>query len=258
VNFKYDPFGRRIQKAFTQGSTTTYLYDGPNLLEEVDQNGNVLARYTATRRVDELLAELRSGTTSYYEADGLGSVTSLTNSSGTIANTYSYDSFGNLSASTGTVANPFRYTAREFDAETGSYFYRARYYDQTVGRFISEDPIRFKAGTDFYSYVNNNPIRYRDATGLLRDCDQEHIECFRKCWNSCPPWPIERGKRGHYLYCQSKCLAEYMECQAENAAEAAAQYCSQNPGTCVSIAIGTIIIVSQPELGPVVAPALIP
>jgi hypothetical protein len=62
--------------------TTNYLYDGPNLLEEVDQSGTVLARYSGTQKVDEPLAELRSGATSYYEADGLGSITSLTGSSG--------------------------------------------------------------------------------------------------------------------------------------------------------------------------------
>jgi RHS repeat-associated protein len=77
------------------------------------------------------LSELRSGTTSYYQADGLGSITSLSNGSGALANTYSYDSYGNLTASTGTVTNLFRYTGREFDSETGIYEYRARYYDQS-------------------------------------------------------------------------------------------------------------------------------
>ena len=90
-----------------------------------------------------------------------------------------------------------------------------------MGRFLSEDPVGFKAGFNVYDYVGNNPVRFKDPLGLLRDCDQEHVECFRKCWSQCPPWPIDRGKRGHYLYCQSKCLAEYMECEAANAAEKA-------------------------------------
>ena len=91
VTFKYDPFGRRVQKAFTQGgntTTTNYLYDGPNLIEEMDNAGNVLARYANQMRVDEPLTELRSGTTSYYQQDGLGSVTSLSNGAGMLANTY--------------------------------------------------------------------------------------------------------------------------------------------------------------------------
>jgi YD repeat-containing protein len=61
VTFKYDPFGRRIQKSGPLG-TTNYLYSGPNVLEELDSGGNVSARYTVTRNVDEPLAELRSGT----------------------------------------------------------------------------------------------------------------------------------------------------------------------------------------------------
>jgi len=166
--FKYDPFGCRIQKAFTQGSTTTttnYAYDGDNSVEDVDQNGNLLARYTQTANIDEPLAEIRSGTTSYYEADGLGSVTSLTSSAGALANTYTYDSFGKLTASTGSVTNRFQYTAREFDAETSLYFYRARYYDPLTGRFASEDPIRFRGGVDFYTYVFNRPTMMRDPRG---------------------------------------------------------------------------------------------
>jgi hypothetical protein len=59
-------------------------------------------------------------------ANGLGSVTSLSTSGGAIANTYTYDSFGNLTASSGSLTNPFRYTAREFDSETSLYYYRAR------------------------------------------------------------------------------------------------------------------------------------
>jgi YD repeat-containing protein len=130
IAFKYDPLGRRAQKAFTQNSTTTttnYLYDGSNAIADIDQNGSVLARYAETQNIDELLAELRSGTTSYCEADGLGSVTSLTSGAGAIANTYTYDSFGNLTTSTGSIVNRFRYTAREFDSESGLYYYRARY-----------------------------------------------------------------------------------------------------------------------------------
>jgi RHS repeat-associated protein len=145
---------------------TVYLYDGDNLLEEVDQSGNVLARYTQGSEFDEELSELRSGTTSYYQADGLGSITSLSNSGGALANTYSYDSFGKLTASTGTLANPFQYTGRESDSETGLYYYRNRYYDQNVGRFVSEDPMRFEAGSDFYSYVGNSPVNLVDPFGL--------------------------------------------------------------------------------------------
>ncbi len=110
--------------------TTTYLYDGYNPTEELDNGDNIFARYTQGA-IDDHFAELRSATTSYYELDSLGSVTSLSNPSGTLVNTYAFDSFGSLIASSGTLTNPFQYTAREFDLETNIYYYRARYYDQT-------------------------------------------------------------------------------------------------------------------------------
>jgi RHS repeat-associated protein len=168
VNFKYDPFGRRIQKAFSQNSTTTttdYLYDRSDVLETVNPNGTVLARHVDGPSIDEPLSELVSGVTSYYEQDGLGSVSSLSNSSGALANTYTYDSYGKLTASTGTIANPFQYTGREFDPETGAYYYRARYLDPPTGRFLSEDPIGFGGGVNFYPYVLNNPVTLRDPAG---------------------------------------------------------------------------------------------
>jgi hypothetical protein len=86
----------------------------------------VVARYAQTQNVDEPLAMLRSGATSYYHADGLGSVTSLSNSAGALAQTYAYDSFGKQTSSSGSLTNPFQYTARESDTETGLYYYRAR------------------------------------------------------------------------------------------------------------------------------------
>src|SRR5271157_4142774 len=171
TTFRYDPFGRRIQKSGPLG-TTNYLYDGPNAIEEVDSSGNVLARYTQSTRytegplIDQPLAELRSGTASYYQQDGLNSVTSLSNPAGALANTYTFDSFGKLTASTGTLTNPYQYTGREFDPETGIYNYRARYFDQNVGRFLSEDPMGFKAGANFYRYVKNRPVNLNDPSGF--------------------------------------------------------------------------------------------
>ena len=194
TTFRYDPFGRRIQKSGPLG-TTNYLYDGrgarANIIEEVDPNGSVLARYSQGTLVDEPLAELRGSTISYYEADDQGSVTSLSNSAGTLANTYTYDSFGRLTASTGTFTNPFQYTGREFDPETDSFFYRARYYDPNAGRFTGEDPIQFSGGVNFYAYVRNSPLNYLDPTGMsrtpwknvsTRPCNiDEYVKCEDMC-----------------------------------------------------------------------------
>jgi RHS repeat-associated protein len=169
VAFKYDPFGRRIQKSGPLG-TTNYLYDGKdirsNVIEEVDNSGNVLARYTQNRGIDQPLAEVRSSATSYYEADGLGSVTSLSGSTGAVANTYTYDSFGKVTNFAGTLSNPFQYTGHGSDPETNLDYYRFRYYDPSTGRFLSEDPIAFSGGIDFYSYVRNHPLDYVDLFGL--------------------------------------------------------------------------------------------
>jgi RHS repeat-associated protein len=163
--FKYDPFGRRIYKS-SSTATSIYAYDGDNLIEETNSSGGVVARYEDTQNIDEPLAMLRSATTSYYQADGLGSITSLSSGAGALARTYTFDSFGNQTASTGSLTNPFQYTARESDSETGLYYYRARYYDPSAGRFLREDPIRFGGGNDFYPYVANNPVKRKDPFGL--------------------------------------------------------------------------------------------
>ena len=131
----------------------------------MDNTGNVLTRYTQSKGIDRPLAQLRSGTTSYYQQDGLGSVTSLSNSAGALAGTYTYDSYGKATTSTGTPTNPLQYTAREFDSETSLLFNRARYFDPSVGRFLNQDPIQFGGGTNFYAYTRNNPIVRTDPLG---------------------------------------------------------------------------------------------
>jgi RHS repeat-associated protein len=167
VSFKYDPFGRRIYKSSSSATSVyVYAYDGINLIEETNSSGAVVARYAPTFTTDEPLAMLRSATTSYYEADGLGSITSLSNTAGALAQTYTFDSFGNQTASSGSLTNSFRYTGREFDTETNLYFYRGRYFDPVAGRFISEDPIRFDIGPNFYPYVANDPVGQIDPSGL--------------------------------------------------------------------------------------------
>lgn len=169
VSFKYDPFGRRIYKSSSSG-TSIFGYDGDNLIEETNSSGTAVARYSQGLNIDEPLAMLRSSTTSYYNADGLGTITSLANTAGSLAETYTFDSFGNQTASSGSLTNPFQYTARENDPETGLYYYRARYYDPLVGRFVSEDPAGFFGGFDFYNYTKNEPVDFGDPTGLK--CEQ--------------------------------------------------------------------------------------
>jgi RHS repeat-associated protein len=186
VTFKYDPFGRRIQKS-SSSATTNYLYDGSNSVAEVNAAGSLLASYAQGAGVDDPLAELRNGTAGYYEQDGLGSVTSVVGGTGTLLNSDVYDSFGNISASTGSFGNPFRYTGRDSDSETGLRYYRARYYDPSVGRFLSEDLISFEGGINFYAYVGNNPTNSTDPFGLC-DPSQDIKKCLEKAFGK----PIDK------------------------------------------------------------------
>ncbi|MBI4378658.1 MAG: hypothetical protein HY578_06145 [Nitrospinae bacterium] len=104
----------------------------------------------------------------YYHFDGLGSVTALTDAKGKVAQRYEYDSFGNLKHHGHKVKQPYTYTGRERDRETGLYYYRARYYDPKVGRFINKDPVGFEGGINLYVYLGNNPINFIDPLGLDR------------------------------------------------------------------------------------------
>ncbi|MHB8770119.1 MAG: C1 family peptidase [Syntrophales bacterium] len=168
TTYTYDPLGRRIEKN-VNGTVTRYLYDGEDILLEYDQAGTVITRYIHGPGIDEPLTMERNGELYYYHADDLGSIIVLTNSTGTVVQSYRYDAFGNILNGMPTVVQPYTYAAREYDPETGLYFYRARYYDPKAGRFITKDPIGFAGGINVYAYVNNNPVRYIDPMGLYNE-----------------------------------------------------------------------------------------
>ena len=114
--------------------------------------------------IDDHLRQTNTTTgVSYFLTDHLGTTTTLTDASGNVVETPSYDSFGNNSGSTRTR---YTYTGRERDADTGLLYYRARFYDPAVGRFISEDPIGLFGGVNQYSYVRNDALRANDPLGL--------------------------------------------------------------------------------------------
>jgi len=94
-------------------------------------------------------------------------VTELTDSNGNVVKTYDYRGFGEIHAQTGTVVQPFAFTSRDYDSESGLYFYRGRYYDPKVGRFINRDPIGFAGGdVNLFRYVQNNSVNFIDPEGL--------------------------------------------------------------------------------------------
>lgn len=175
ATYRYDGLARRIEKD-VNGVTTRYVYDAEDILLEFDGTNALLARYTHGPGPDDPLAMERdldaSGTFEasevfFYHTDGLVSVTELTDSTGAVARAYAYDAYGQIADEVGTLANPFTYTGREVDAESGLYFYRARYYDSATGRFTQEDPIGFQGlDVNLYRYVFNNPVKFADPLGL--------------------------------------------------------------------------------------------
>lgn len=189
VTFNYDPQGRRIQKQLTTAikgitKTTTwqYFYDNDNIVLEILTKPDTTTEktyFTHGAGTDEHLALERSGQNYFYHADGLGSITAITDTAKNVVQTYGYDSFGNLRPSVA-FRNSFTYTGREFDPEAGLYYYRARFYDAQDGRFVSRDPISFAGGdVNLYGYVENNPINWLDPSGLSRYSDM--IDEARKC-----------------------------------------------------------------------------
>ena len=144
-----------------------YVYDREDILFELDSSGNVVTEYLHGPGIDEPVAMIRNNQTYYYHADGLGSIIAITDSYGRVVQRYEYDSFGNITyRQDPNFIQPYTYTGREYDEETGLYYYRNRYYDPKIGRFITQDPIGFWGGINFYSYVGNSPLNWGDPWGL--------------------------------------------------------------------------------------------
>ncbi len=185
VAYTYGPQGRRLSRQGRDGETVYYVYDGQNLVEERDADGDVLASYVHGATLDRPYSMQRDGQTYYYLYDRQGSVVGLTDGGGNLVAQYEYDAWGNLLDESGTVENPFRYTGREWDAEVGLYYNRARYYDPTLGRFLSRDPLGPVDGTNRYVYVANNPVNYTDSQGTNRDKDEPPCDGACKCFHEC-------------------------------------------------------------------------
>lgn len=167
VTFEYDAMNRRLAKS-VNGQTTHFLYNGDDSWADLDGSNAVTARYLHGVRIDELLARQRiTDGRGWYLTDHLGTVRDIANAAGGVVAHVDYSSFGQvLGVSNPTITDRFMFTARELDRETGLYFYRARYYLAQFGRFISNDPIGFKASeSNLYRYVNNSPQLASDPSG---------------------------------------------------------------------------------------------
>ena len=178
IDYDYDVFNRRIEKTVDsdgdgvlEAETERYVYDGEHIALVFDGDGELAYRYLHGPGTDQVLAqEDANGDVLWALADHQLTVRDLLDNEGNVVNHISYDSFGNTtSQSNPDVDFRFGYTGREFDGETGDYYYRARYFDSSIGQFISQDPLDFAAGDmNLYGYVGNSPINYIDPNGLTR------------------------------------------------------------------------------------------
>jgi RHS repeat-associated protein len=168
IEYLYDVSDRRIGKKVDGGTTERYVYDGSDIALVFDGAGSQTHRYLYGTGVDTVLADETGAGVVWALADNQGTIRDVVDGGGVILNHINYDSFGRVVSQTSpSVEFRFGYTGREADSETGLDYYRARYYDASNGRFISEDPIGFAAGDGNLSrYVGNSPVNRTDPSGL--------------------------------------------------------------------------------------------
>ncbi|WP_228055720.1 putative Ig domain-containing protein [Lusitaniella coriacea] len=169
TQFVYDALGNRVATV-ADGVQTNYLTTSvgslPEVLMEYDANDQITANYTHGLG---LVSATRNGREGFYHTDGLGSTRAITDNVGLVTDRYTYDAFGVLLDQTGTFGNSFQFAGEQRDSSTGLDYLRARYYDPTLGRFISKDPfsgfLSDPMSQHDYQYAHANPVRFTDPTG---------------------------------------------------------------------------------------------
>jgi len=177
--FSYDPLGRRVKKVDANASgqplsTFSYHYDGSEVA--VEYQPSTTWTYYLGLGLDQVVLRDSGSAKQWYYRDGHGSTSAVTDNSGNILEQYEYNAQGQFQITNGSgtvengtqISNDIMFTGREYDSETGNYFYRARYYNPTLGRFISRDPLsgaEFSQGTNLYAYCQNNYLNSLDPTG---------------------------------------------------------------------------------------------
>ena len=183
ATYKYDALNRRIQKVVTDpvATTTNYYYCGNQIVEERNVNNAVTTTYVFGVSMDDVLQMQRGGDSYYYHKNHLCSVVALTNANGNLVERYEYDPYGHPSffdandnaLTQSAVGNTILFTGRDYDYETGLYYYRARTMHPGLGRFMQHDPKMYVDGLNLYNYVGSMPIMYNDPFGLMKDCQEQ-------------------------------------------------------------------------------------
>jgi RHS repeat-associated protein len=168
-DYRYDVLDRRIEIT-SDGQVTKTVYNGENAWADFNADGTIKARYLFGNTIDQALAIYAPGVgTCWYQTDRLGTVRQIIGPTGQVINRIVYAAFGQvISQTNSTLPNRFLFTGRELSFQSGLYYYRARFFDPTAGRFISQDPLRFSAGDlNLFRYGKNSPTTTTDPTGML-------------------------------------------------------------------------------------------
>lgn len=170
VRFTYDAFGRRVSKRDGQ-NITRYSWAGRQLLRErLTREGLTVERrdYLYYPGQHLPLAVRINDRCYFYHTDRSGTVLALTDSDGEMVWQADYSAFGEVTIRIEYVSQPLRLLGHYHDSETGLYYNLFRYYDPTLGRYITPDPIRYESGsTNFYQYADNDPINRSDPEGHI-------------------------------------------------------------------------------------------